>query len=50
MTRLVLGWSFGVLGAHHVELEVLANNTRALNCYLACGFRSEGVRGRRNGP
>jgi RimJ/RimL family protein N-acetyltransferase len=29
---------------HRVQLEVLAGNTRAINCYLACGFRQEGVR------
>jgi hypothetical protein len=29
---------------HGVELEVLAFNRRAINCYLACGFRQEGVR------
>ena len=40
----MLAWSFDVLGAHRVELEVLASNTRAINCYLACGFRHEGVR------
>jgi RimJ/RimL family protein N-acetyltransferase len=44
VTRLVLVWAFGVLGAHRVQLEVLASNTRAINCYLACGFRREGVR------
>jgi RimJ/RimL family protein N-acetyltransferase len=44
VTRLVLAWSFDELGAHRVELEVLASNTRAINCYLACGFRHEGVR------
>jgi [ribosomal protein S5]-alanine N-acetyltransferase len=43
-TRLVLGWAFGVLGAHRVELEVLAFNRRAIDCYLACGFRREGAR------
>jgi [ribosomal protein S5]-alanine N-acetyltransferase len=44
ITRLVLSWAFGVLGAHRVELEVLAFNHRAIDCYLACGFRREGVR------
>jgi [ribosomal protein S5]-alanine N-acetyltransferase len=44
VTRLVLSWAFGVLGVHRVELEVLAFNSRAINCYLACGFRREGVR------
>jgi RimJ/RimL family protein N-acetyltransferase len=25
-------------------LQVLASNSRAINCYLACGFHREGVR------
>jgi hypothetical protein len=33
-----------VLGLHRVQLEVLAFNGRAIRCYLACGFRQEGVR------
>lgn len=44
VTRLVVAWGFGGLGLHRIELEVLAGNTRAVNCYLACGFRQEGVR------
>ena len=44
ITRLVLAWAFGELGVHRVELEVMAFNRRAINCYLACGFRQEGVR------
>ena len=44
VTRLVLAWDFGQLGLHRIELEVLAFNTRAIRCYLACGFRSEGIR------
>jgi RimJ/RimL family protein N-acetyltransferase/uridine phosphorylase len=44
ITRLVLSWAFTVLGLHRVELEVLASNSRAIGCYLACGFRQEGVR------
>jgi len=44
VTRLVLAWGFDVLGVHRVQLEVLAGNRRAFNCYLACGFRREGVR------
>lgn len=43
-TRLVLAWAFDGLGAHRVELQVLASNGRAINCYLSCGFRQEGVR------
>jgi RimJ/RimL family protein N-acetyltransferase len=44
ITTLVLDWAFGPLGAHRVELEVLASNLRAIRCYEACGFRHEGVR------
>lgn len=44
ITELTLDWGFGVLGLHRIELEVLAGNTRALRCYLACGFRQEGIR------
>ena len=44
VTRLVLSWGFDVLGLHRIQLEVLAGNSRAINCYLACGFRQEGVR------
>jgi len=44
VTGLVLSWAFDVLGVHRVELEVLASNSLAVNCYLACGFRQEGVR------
>ncbi len=29
---------------HRIELEVLAGNSRAIDCYLACGFRQEGIR------
>src|ERR1700749_5049922 len=44
VTRLILTWAFDVLGAHRVQLEVLASNGRAINCYLACGFVQEGIR------
>jgi [ribosomal protein S5]-alanine N-acetyltransferase len=44
VTRLVLAWGFDVLGLHRIELQVLATNRRAVGCYLACGFRKEGVR------
>ena len=43
-TRLVLAWGFDVLGLHRIQLEVLATNSRAIGCYVACGFRPEGVR------
>ena len=44
ITSLVLAWAFDVLGVHRVELQALASNSRAINCYLACGYRHEGVR------
>jgi ribosomal-protein-alanine N-acetyltransferase len=44
ITKLILDWAFSQLGVHRVELEVLATNHRAIRCYLACGFRQEGVR------
>ena len=37
-------WAFDVLSVHRVELQAVASNCRAINCYLACGFRREGVR------
>src|ERR1700736_300337 len=43
ITRLIVSWAFSELGAHRIQLEVLASNTRAINCYLACGFRQEGI-------
>jgi len=44
VTRLVLSWAFGQLGLHRIQLEVLATSSRAINSYLACGFRQEGIR------
>lgn len=44
VTRLVVAWAFEVLGVHRIQLEVLASNRRVIDCYLACGFRREGVR------
>jgi RimJ/RimL family protein N-acetyltransferase len=44
ITRLAVSWAFGQLRAHRIQLEVLASNTRAINCYLACGFRQQGIR------
>jgi RimJ/RimL family protein N-acetyltransferase len=37
VTRLVLSWGFDVLGLHRIQLEVLAANSHAINCCLACG-------------
>jgi RimJ/RimL family protein N-acetyltransferase len=44
ISRLIVSWAFSELGAHRIQLEVLASNARAINCYLACGFRQEGIR------
>lgn len=44
VTRLVVAWAFDVLGVHRIQLEVVDGNRRAVDCYLACGFR------RRRGP
>ena len=44
VTRLVVAWAFDVVGVHRIELEVMASNRRAIKCYLACGFRQEGIR------
>lgn len=44
VTRLVVAWAFDALGLHRIQLEVGAINRRAIRCYLACGFRREGVR------
>lgn len=42
-TRLVLGYAFDVLGLHRVDLRVLCYNTRAIACYVKCGFQREGI-------
>jgi RimJ/RimL family protein N-acetyltransferase len=41
---VVVAWGFGELGLHRIDLETLAFNTRAIRCYLACGFGQEGAR------
>jgi RimJ/RimL family protein N-acetyltransferase len=40
---LALDHAFGPLGLHRVSLRVLATNTRAIRCYLSCGFVVEGT-------
>ena len=40
---LVLQHAFDVMHLHRVDLRVLSYNTRAIRCYLACGFRHEGT-------
>ena len=42
-TMLVLGYAFDVLKLHRVGLKVLDYNKRAINCYMKCGFKQEGV-------
>ena len=44
ISRLIVSWAFSELGTHRIQLEVLASNARAIDCYLACGFRQEGIR------
>jgi RimJ/RimL family protein N-acetyltransferase len=41
---LALRYSFEELNLHRVQLEVLADNTRAIRCYKNAGFREEGIR------
>jgi ribosomal-protein-alanine N-acetyltransferase len=42
VTRAVLRYGFGDLELHRVDLRVLADNIRAIDCYLRCGFVEEG--------
>jgi RimJ/RimL family protein N-acetyltransferase len=41
---LTLQYSFQELNLHRVQLEVQADNTRAVRCYKNAGFREEGIR------
>ncbi|MBV9878571.1 MAG: GNAT family N-acetyltransferase [Verrucomicrobia bacterium] len=41
---LVLRYSFNELNLHRIQLEVLAENSRAIRCYQKAGFREEGRR------
>lgn len=43
-TRVMLRYAFDELGAHKVELQTWAYNTRALRAYEKAGFVREGVR------
>ena len=43
-TDLVLGFAFGELGLHRVELEVFDFNVRAQKSYAKSGFAVEGVK------
>lgn len=42
ITRAVVAYGFGEVGLHRIDLRVLAYNTRAIRCYLRCGFVEEG--------
>jgi [ribosomal protein S5]-alanine N-acetyltransferase len=42
VVRLVLAHAFGTLGLHRISVRVVAYNTRAIRCYMACGFVVEG--------
>lgn len=41
---LLLRYAFTMLGLERVELEVAAENTRAIRCYQRAGFQIEGVK------
>ncbi|MBL4933600.1 GNAT family N-acetyltransferase [Clostridium paridis] len=40
--RTLIKYLFETQSAHRIELEVVVNNERAVNCYKACGFIEEG--------
>lgn len=42
--QLLLTYAFGMLGLERVELEVAAENERAIRCYRRAGFVQEGVK------
>jgi [ribosomal protein S5]-alanine N-acetyltransferase len=42
-SQLLIGYAFGTLGLHRVELHVYAFNNRALRTYRALGFAHEGT-------
>lgn len=44
-TRVLVDSAAAVLGLRELELEVFADNARAIAIYTACGFRPEGRRG-----
>ncbi len=41
---LLLAYGFATLNLHRIELQVYANNPRAIRCYEKCGFTREGVK------
>jgi [ribosomal protein S5]-alanine N-acetyltransferase len=42
VVRLVLTHAFDTLGLHRISVRVVAYNTRAIRCHMACGFVVEG--------
>ncbi len=42
--QIILNFAFNVLNLNSVELEVFANNQRAIRCYEKSGFKQMGVR------
>lgn len=42
--KLMQDYAFGVLGLERLELDVYAQNARAIRCYEKAGFKREGTR------
>ncbi len=42
--QLLQDYAFGVLGLERLELDVYAENVRAVHCYEKAGFKHEGTR------
>ncbi|EOR26515.1 MULTISPECIES: GNAT family protein [Clostridium] len=42
--RTLCNYLFNKRKAHKIELEVVKENIRAINCYKKCGFKEEGIR------
>ena len=42
--QVLMKYAFDVLNLNSIELEVFANNPRAIRCYEKCGFKQTGVR------
>jgi RimJ/RimL family protein N-acetyltransferase len=42
--KLLEDYAFGVLGLERLELDVYADNVRAIRCYEKAGFQHEGTR------
>lgn len=43
ITQATIDYGFDQLNLHRIELEVLANNSRAIHIYEKLGFRREGI-------